>query len=92
MSQVVEIEKPDVLAGVMPLAVDTRGLARLLSVSRDTIIQWDRMHRIPEAKIAQNRCKRWSTDEIRAWVLSGCPDRQKWNAMRDMRIIGTMKP
>jgi predicted DNA-binding transcriptional regulator AlpA len=63
------------------LVVDDEGLAALLGVSARTIHRLDSAGRIPQA-IALGRCKRWSVDEIRAWIRDGAPRRREWIAMR----------
>ncbi len=61
----------------VPLAVASRELARLLGVSVRHVERMDASGRLPRA-LRLGRAKRWSLQEIRAWLAAGCPGRGAW--------------
>ncbi len=61
-----------------PLVVDARGLAAMLGVSERQINRLDSGGKIPSS-IPLGRCKRWSVEELRAWIAAGGPPRSRWN-------------
>lgn len=59
--------------------------AALLSVSK---AHWYRMHnagRIP-LPVRLGGAVRWRTDELRAWVAAGLPNRQRWESMKSATL------
>ena len=60
-----------------PLLVSARDAGRLCGVSERTWRGWDSSGRCPEAMISGG-CKRWSYDQLRAWVSAGAPSRARW--------------
>jgi predicted DNA-binding transcriptional regulator AlpA len=64
------------------LCVNDAGLAALLDVSVRTVHRLDSRGAIPRA-LALGRCRRWSVDEIKAWIKAGAPPRRQWIAMRE---------
>lgn len=68
--------------GLEPLAIGTKELARMLSVSVATLERWDSGGRLgpPGVKIGGRRL--WPLAEVRAWVEAGLPDRETWLALR----------
>ena len=69
------ISEPD------PLCVDRAGLARMLGISMRQIYRLDDAGKIPAA-LALGTCKRWSIEEIEAWVRAGAPPRRVWQNLR----------
>jgi prophage regulatory protein len=67
-----------------PLAVDARGLARLLSSGKRTVSTWNAAGKIPAPVKIGGRVV-WVVSEIRAWLAAGAPDRETWNALRAAR-------
>jgi predicted DNA-binding transcriptional regulator AlpA len=68
-------------AALPPLLVRRREAVRLCGLSP---AGWDRLvsaGRTP-APIRLGSAVLWSTDELRAWVAAGCPDRRTWEALR----------
>jgi hypothetical protein len=63
------------------LAVDARGLARLLSSGLRTVRTWDAGGRIPAPVRVGGRVL-WSVPEIREWLAAGAPPRQEWEARK----------
>ena len=61
-----------------PLLVDAAALAALLDVSERQVHRLDDGGNLP-APIMLGRCKRWSVEEVRAWLASGAPPRSRWN-------------
>jgi predicted DNA-binding transcriptional regulator AlpA len=64
-----------------PLFVDRAGLGRMLRLSRRELYRLEDAGRIP-APILFGTCKRWSIEEIEAWVRAGCPPRREWKNLR----------
>lgn len=69
----------------MPLVVDARRLAKLLSAGVRTVRTWDTSGKLPKPIRIGGRVV-WRVDEIRAWLAAGAPDRETWAAIRDARI------
>ena len=68
-------------AGPAPLCVDVAGLATMLDVSERQVARLDSGGKIP-APLALGGCRRWSIEEVKAWLAAGAPDRRRWAAMR----------
>jgi predicted DNA-binding transcriptional regulator AlpA len=69
-------------AGMEPLLLDARQAAALYGVSRAT---WHRMvsaGRVPASFRPSPGCVRWRTDELRAHIAAGMPDRTTWEELR----------
>ncbi len=69
---------------IEPLCVDRAGLAAILNVSVRQVDRLDSGGRLPAA-IVLGRCKRWSVEEVKAWIAAGAPPRSRWNASRNLR-------
>lgn len=67
-----------------PLVVDARRLAAMLCIAIRTVRTWDSAGRLPEPLRIGGRVV-WRTDEIRAWLAAGAPDRETWAAIRAAR-------
>jgi prophage regulatory protein len=64
-----------------PLLVSAVHAGRLCGVS---LAGWWRLHaaaKVP-APVKLNGRTLWKTEELRAWVAAGCPDRRTWEAVR----------
>jgi predicted DNA-binding transcriptional regulator AlpA len=71
-------------APAAPLLVDAREAARLCGVSRAT---WWALHssgRVP-LPVRLGRRTLWAAMELTAWTESGCPPRDRWQAMKGAR-------
>ena len=64
-----------------PLCVDTPELAKRLGVSAATVHSMDKLGTLP-TPVRFGRCKRWSVDEIKAWLAAGAPKRAEWCVIR----------
>jgi hypothetical protein len=64
-----------------PLLVDIHGAAHLLAVSECTISRLDKQGLIPAPRYLL-RARRWSIDELRAWLNAGSPCREEWEQMK----------
>jgi len=63
------------------LCVDRAGLAALLDVSVRQVDRLDSGGKLP-APLALGRCKRWSVEEVKAWIGAGAPRRSLWASIR----------
>jgi predicted DNA-binding transcriptional regulator AlpA len=69
-------------AGFAPLLVPARAAARIAGISPAT---WSRLRasdKVP-APVRLGGRVLWRVEELRAWIAAGCPDGQKWRALRD---------
>jgi len=58
-----------------------KDLGEILCVSTRQVRRLDAGEQLPEA-IRIGRLVRWRESEVSAWMDAGCPDRQRWTAMR----------
>jgi predicted DNA-binding transcriptional regulator AlpA len=68
---------------LVPLLVDIEGLAKLLGVSRSHAYALHSSGRLGPLPVKLGKCSRWWREEVESWIASGCPPRQKWQAMKD---------
>lgn len=52
--------------------------AERLSMARETFIGLHQAGKVPAPLLGTGRLRRWSLDELEAWVRHGCPPRQLW--------------
>lgn len=78
-----EADPPPDPAG-SPLVVDARRLAAMLCAGIRTVRTWDAAGKLPAPVRIGGRVV-WRTDEIRAWLTAGAPDRETWAAIRAAR-------
>jgi predicted DNA-binding transcriptional regulator AlpA len=64
-----------------PIVVSRRALARLLDSSVRSIDRDYSAGRLPKALMLGGR-KRWRKAEILAWIAAGCPDRKRWEVLK----------
>jgi len=69
-------------AYVSPLLLSARDLAAMLRLGLRTIRSMDAAGRLP-SPIRIGGSVRWRSEEIRAWLDAGCPDRETWARIRD---------
>lgn len=71
---------PRLLVVAEPILVGAELAGRLCGVSGRT---WTRMAASGEIPrpLRLGRLRRWSVDELRAWVAASCPSRERWQAM-----------
>lgn len=67
---------------VAELLLKAPAAAVLCSVSLRTWRAWDAAGRIP-LPVRIGRATFWRADELRAWVMAGCPDRQTWHTAEE---------
>ncbi|MBI3837842.1 MAG: helix-turn-helix domain-containing protein [Planctomycetia bacterium] len=72
-----------------PALLSVELVAKLLGVSKRTIHRWNSSQMIPRA-VGLAGTTRWRRDEIEAWLLAGCPSRERWEreAKRNLRNTG----
>lgn len=63
-----------------PLLVSAKFAALLCGKSLRTWRTWDSAGLIPRP-IRIGRSTLWRTDELKRWVVAGCPDRASWNSI-----------
>lgn len=59
-------------------------LAERLGVSRATLHRWNAGGRVPQP-VRIGRTVRWPLDEIKSWILAGCPGRSVWETKHSRR-------
>jgi prophage regulatory protein len=67
------------------MAIDANGLAVTLGLSVRTVRRLDSSGKIPRP-VRIGGAVRWRTEEIANWLEAGCPDRQRWEAMKRNRM------
>lgn len=65
-----------------PFLVDAAGAARLLDVSVAHVYALRSTGRFGPEPVRLGRACRYRVDELRAWLDAGCPNRERWRAMR----------
>jgi excisionase family DNA binding protein len=68
-------------ADAASLLLSADQLAHELSVSTRTISRLASSGKLPKP-LRLGRSVRWRRDEVVSWLAAGCPDRQKWEAVR----------
>ncbi len=61
------------------LLLTAKQAARMCGKSLRTWRTWDSAGRIPRP-VRIGRSTLWRADELRAWVVAGCPQRGEWEA------------
>jgi len=61
--------------------IDMNTVAEQLHCSRRHVERLLASERLP-TPVRVGRLVRWRADEVREWIAAGCPNRDKWNAMR----------
>ncbi len=67
---------------------DAKTFGQRLSLSKRQIFRLNSCLKIP-APVKIGGSIRWISDEISAWIASGCPDRETWEYMKDIAEGGT---
>ncbi len=57
------------------LLIDVQEVARRLAMSEESVLRLTAAGTLPQPIIIGNEAARWRTEDIRAWVNAGCPDR-----------------
>jgi predicted DNA-binding transcriptional regulator AlpA len=70
-------------ASIEPLAVDAAGAATLLGISERHFWAQHSAGKVPRPALRLGRAVRWSVAELRDWLAAGCPERSRWESMRD---------
>ena len=74
------VSHPPADTAASPLVVDARRLAAMLCAGIRTVRTWDAAGRLPAPLRIGGRVV-WRSDEIRAWLAAGAPDRETWAAL-----------
>jgi predicted DNA-binding transcriptional regulator AlpA len=64
-----------------PLLVDVRDAAAMVGCARRTWLSWSASGRTP-ASVKLGALRRWSVEDLRAWVALGCPPRAEFEARK----------
>jgi predicted DNA-binding transcriptional regulator AlpA len=62
--------------------IDAKALARFLDVSYRCLYRLMAEGALPAPITLGGRSKRWSLEEIMAWVFQGCPPSDRWRMVR----------
>lgn len=65
---------------VGPLLLDAAEAARLLGIGRSTFYRLDETGAVPRG-VRLGRMRRWSSEELRAWIAAKCPPRSRWEEL-----------
>ena len=63
-------------ADPVPLLLDAKALAVLMSTSSTTIWRWDASGKLPRPLRISRGTTRWRRNEIEQWIALDCPDRR----------------
>jgi hypothetical protein len=69
---------------IKPLAVRGKGAARLIGVGDRHFRAMDSAGRVPRG-MRLGRAKIWSVQELSAWLAAGCPCRDEWERLKEVR-------
>jgi predicted DNA-binding transcriptional regulator AlpA len=64
------------------LALTDGEVAKLLRISQRHLWNLDRDGKIGPKPVRLGKSRRWQSDQVRAWLNAGCPDRVTWEAKR----------
>lgn len=65
------------------VCVPIKVVSEMLGVCQRHIERLDASGRLP-SPIKIGRAKRWLLSDINAWIAAGCPDRDSWQAMKEV--------
>jgi predicted DNA-binding transcriptional regulator AlpA len=68
-----------------PLVVDAKRLAKWLGCGIRTIRSWNSGGKLPKPIRLGGRVL-WRTEEIRAWIGAGCPNRELWMRIKSASL------
>ena len=71
---------------VPPQVIHAKELAQMLSISLRTVRRLDSAGKIPRPVRVGSTAIRWRLEEIKNWILAGCPDRRQWEAEKSDRL------
>jgi predicted DNA-binding transcriptional regulator AlpA len=69
-------------AELEPLLVDADQSAALCGVHTATWYRWVSAKRVPAPIRLSRGVVRWRVEELKEWILAGCPGRREWEARR----------
>lgn len=67
-----------------PWTLDAKQAAALLGVARSTFLSQHSAGKTPKP-VRIGRRTLWIADELRAWLESGCPSRERWEQQKVLR-------
>ena len=75
---------PNMLVRIEPILVGIEDAAAMLGISATTFKELDRTGRLGVLPVHINTVRRrlYDVSELRQWAESGCPIREKWQAIK----------
>jgi prophage regulatory protein len=61
--------------------LDAKSLGEILSLSKRQVFRLMSAGLLPKS-VKLSGARRWISDDVTAWIRSGCPDRETWDAMK----------
>ncbi len=76
----------NVLVRIEPVLVGIEDAASMLGISLSTFKALDRKGGIGPLPVQISTVKRtlYPVDELRRWALAGCPNREKWQKLKEL--------
>ena len=68
------------------LALPAADVAKLLGISQRHLYTLNASGQLPRP-IRLGRSVRWRADELRDWLDAGCPARDRWEVMREAKLL-----
>jgi len=78
----------DPLSACRPLLVSARKAAALIDVSASTWARLQAAGKIPRPIKLTGGTVRWRIDDLRAWAAAGCPNRKRFEELRNAETAG----
>jgi predicted DNA-binding transcriptional regulator AlpA len=85
VADVLPLRAPDSPAEPPSILADARQTAAMLGIGLRTLRTMDAAGRLPAPVRLSPGCVRWRLAELRDWTEAGCPDRERWAAIRAAR-------
>lgn len=73
-----------------PFAVTTKEAARLCGISERHLLKLDDDGKLGPTALRLGNCVRWNVSEIEEWLNAGCPDRERWIAIRQRAAVDSI--
>jgi Predicted transcriptional regulator len=70
------------MISIEPLLINDKEAAEMCGIHRATWYRRNSAKLVP-APVRIGSTVRWNQQELKQWISCGCPNRDKWEAMRD---------